>query len=681
MQKFKSLVCTLIVSALLIPYTAFAAENTRYGYGEGVIKDPFDSRTGDTFSLAATSEPLSATETTLLRYLASKIPELNPSIKIPQEYRISEERFKEIYTNYMGSLLQFEHPEIFYLADKFGYDYIMDEQHTITSLNIFFKPEYSNVSSANTSAIKEAQAVINEEISNITNACEGMSDLEKALYVHDYITVNYDYDTRVYSDEEGVDGNRTLDKMVEEKTGVCQGYTYLYMTAMKQLGIECIAVPTDELHHVWNKVKLDGQWYNVDVTYDDPIASNIVTASHKYFLVNDDEIKDLDPSVTTLKAYRLENNTAYEIESPDITYVSNDTVTITNGDGTVSITGYVYSYPYEFADEAGWNIIYSGNNPVALYKSTERSCHIRWNETTWDGKNSEVSTSTQYSYSPLHSISGPTVYTDGKFFCFDAYNNLCEIVFENTQQILRERYVLSRDYKWYGHGQHNGYYRQQDDESLPYYSSVLALYDGRIFFNSPNTIYEFNPSDYSVKEIYKYSGDPDASETYFYGLRVNSDGLSVEYAEAPLDEVTLISIAVPEAPKPTEEPSSTPEAFPEFDVPLPVEKPTVEAEVKEVLTDEDTGEEITNYEVTMSVYIPEEVKEAAIDKDKPVTVSIAKYNEFGGFIGFEIVEVDENNQAKFEADSTCDLIKTFIWAGFIMPLSESTEYQFNQTTE
>ncbi|MBR0470178.1 MAG: hypothetical protein IJJ55_03050, partial [Clostridia bacterium] len=328
-----------------------------------------------------------------------------------------------------------------------------------------------------------------------------------------------------------------------------------------------------------------------------------------------------------------------------------------------------------------WNIIYSGNNPVALYKSTERSCHIRWNETTWDGKNSEVSTSTQYSYSPLHSISGPTVCTDGKFFCFDAYNNLCEIVFENTQQILRERYVLSRDYKWYGHGQHNGYYRQQHDESLPYYSSVLALYDGRIFFNSPNTIYEFNPSDYSVKEIYKHSGDPDASETYFYGLRVNSDDLSVEYAEAPLDEVTLISIAVPEAPKPTEEPSSTPEAFPEFDVPLPVEKPTVKAEVKEVLTDEDTGEEITNYEVTMSVYIPEEVKEAAIDKDKPVTVSIAKYNEFGGFIGFEIVEVDENNQAKFETDSTCDLIKTFIWAGFIMPLSESTEYQFNQTTE
>ena len=100
----------------------------------------------------------------------------------------------------------------------------------------------------------------------------------------------------------------------------------------------------------------------------------------------------------------------------------------------------------------------------------------------------------------------------------------------------------------------------------------------------------------------------------------------------------------------------------------------------EVITDEDTGEEITSYEVTVSVDIPEEVHEAANEASKPVMVSVAKYNEFGAFMGFETVELDSNNQAKFTTDSTCDLIKAFIWAGFIMPLSEANEYQLNQQT-
>ncbi|MBQ6529901.1 MAG: hypothetical protein IJI39_03120, partial [Clostridia bacterium] len=481
MQKFKSLVCTLIVSALLIPYTAFAAENTRYGYGEGVIKDPFDSRTGDTFSLAATSEPLNENEKELINYIADKIPELNETIEIPEKYQLPETRFAYIYTNYMGSLLQFEHPEVFYLSGKFSYEYKLDPQHTVTSLKLIYSKDYADFhlefddqtqeyreiqDVIKVDEIRKAQEVIADEINNITSGTEGMTDLQKALYVHDYITVNYDYDTRVYSDEEGVDGNRTLDKMIKEKTGVCQGYTYLYMTAMRKLGIECAPVPSDALNHIWNKVKIEGEWYNVDVTYDDPISSNSISISHDYFLVNDEEIKELDPSNIT--------------------------------------------YEYYYQQDADGNIVTDEKGePVIIEQPKENSCHISWNDKNWDGSPAIISASNKFSYSPLHSIDGTTVYANGKFYCFNVYNDLCEIIFENEQQFLRERYVLSRDYRWFAQGQHRSYYTNLYLKDTPFYSSTLALYNEKVYFNSPNTVYEFDTNTYTAKAIYEYDGTPD----------------------------------------------------------------------------------------------------------------------------------------------------------------------------
>ena len=704
MKRIKYLVCLLLIGALLVPYTVFAENNTEYGYGEGVVSDPLAAKQTSTFSLAATSS-LSENEIALLRYLASKIPELNDTIEIPAEYQLSENRFTEIYMQYMGSLMQFEHPEVFYLSDKFGYSYMLDSQHTVTALNVIYKPEYTSGGEADKAKIKAAQDMINTEIENIAAAAENMTDLEKALYVHDYIVANYDYDTRVYSNETGVDGNRTLDKMVAEKTGVCQGYTYLYMVAMKRLGIECIAVPTDELHHVWNKIKLDGKWYNVDVTYDDPISDTITSSSHAYFLVNDDEIKALDPSSGSYSFFAVEGSSAYELSDCSYTINADNTITIVSDGVTVVSNGAIVDYPYVFDGEYGWSAAVKDNSIVALFKITENSCHIRWNGTTWDGKNAEVSTSTQYSYSPLHSIKGVTALAGGRFFCFNAYNDICEIIFENSQQILRERYTLSRDYKWFVKGQHRQYYVNSEN-NLPYYFSSVAGFDGRLFFNSPNTVYEFDLNTYLATPVYTYETNPDPSETYLYGLRAAENGLKAEYKDDVNGDTVLVSIAVPDAPKPTAEPTAkptpeptteptpeptaeptaeptpepTPEVFPEFEEPLPVEKPTVEAAVTEIITDEDTGEKITSYEVTVSVDIPEEVHEAANEASKPVMVSVAKYNEFGAFMGFETVELDSNNQAKFTTDSTCDLIKAFIWAGFIMPLSEANEYQLNQQT-
>ncbi len=118
-----------------------------------------------------------------------------------------------------------------------------------------------------------------------------MTDFEKMLVVHDYMTLNYHYDYGNY-----VDGTIPLESysaygIITNKTGVCQAYAEAYMVLMAMLDIPCQLVSSNPMNHAWNLVKLDGDWYHVDVTWDDPIyngSDKIGYAGHEHFLFSDD---------------------------------------------------------------------------------------------------------------------------------------------------------------------------------------------------------------------------------------------------------------------------------------------------------------------------------------------------------------------------------------------------------
>ena len=98
---------------------------------------------------------------------------------------------------------------------------------------------------------------------------DSMSDFEKAITIHDWLTFNLDYDHTFT--------NYHVKEALRDRTCVCQGYAEAFEMMAEMAGLEASFVGGTGINskgelesHAWNQVKVDGTWYNVDVTWDDP---------------------------------------------------------------------------------------------------------------------------------------------------------------------------------------------------------------------------------------------------------------------------------------------------------------------------------------------------------------------------------------------------------------------------
>ena len=117
-----------------------------------------------------------------------------------------------------------------------------------------------------------------------------MSDFSKALAIHDWLTFNVDYD-RTYS-------SYSVASTLSKRVAVCEGYarTFKMMAELAGLEVEMITGTANGQSHAWNQVKINGTWYNVDVTWDDPTSSDKKASDHthnnyNYFLISDSTLK------------------------------------------------------------------------------------------------------------------------------------------------------------------------------------------------------------------------------------------------------------------------------------------------------------------------------------------------------------------------------------------------------
>lgn len=100
----------------------------------------------------------------------------------------------------------------------------------------------------------------------------------RALFIHDEICRLYRYDDEL-------EGDSMYSFFVSGK-GTCQAYTQLYTAVLRECGIEAHFVASDTIDHMWNYVKINGEWYHVDLTWDDS-ASSGTFVSRRHFLCSD----------------------------------------------------------------------------------------------------------------------------------------------------------------------------------------------------------------------------------------------------------------------------------------------------------------------------------------------------------------------------------------------------------
>ena len=129
--------------------------------------------------------------------------------------------------------------------------------------------ELATLSNITDADITNARNILSSIVTN------QMTDVQKIKAVHDYLVMNTWYDTSYYSKD---DYHDHLENILVEHRAVCQGYSVAFYVFMKELGIPCTVLMGEADNgngmedHAWNAVKLDGSWYFIDVTWDDPIV-------------------------------------------------------------------------------------------------------------------------------------------------------------------------------------------------------------------------------------------------------------------------------------------------------------------------------------------------------------------------------------------------------------------------
>ena len=201
----------------------------------------------------------------------------------------------------------------FYCGDK--YDSCLDDvkklakdQDILSNVNNFIHPynsfesveiAYNQDGLVNVEFTKnyndEDIELINEEVNKVYNTLYNPSDTQfnQILKFHDYIVNKAKYDTpRAESGDTTYKSNIAYGPLFENYA-ICSGYTDLMELFLEKLNIKSFKVATND--HVWNAVLIEDVWYNLDLTWDDPVTNTGADfLDHDYFMISSIRIKEMD---------------------------------------------------------------------------------------------------------------------------------------------------------------------------------------------------------------------------------------------------------------------------------------------------------------------------------------------------------------------------------------------------
>ena len=214
------------------------------------------------------------------RAMEQGIASLADSFQVP---RLEKQGLGEVFFR-----LRLDHPEIFW-APSFRYQYYPD------SPNLIFKPEYL----FDRPRVREHQKAMAARVEKLARPAKALSPLEKERYIHDFICQNVRYDKlkKPYSHE--------ILGPLGQGASVCEGIAKAVKALCDALGLWCIVVISENnpekgirYRHAWNIVKLGGQYFHLDATFDNSLGGDGVIR-YDYFNLDDKKIfRDHEPILT-----------------------------------------------------------------------------------------------------------------------------------------------------------------------------------------------------------------------------------------------------------------------------------------------------------------------------------------------------------------------------------------------
>ncbi|MBE6748434.1 MAG: hypothetical protein E7557_04295, partial [Ruminococcaceae bacterium] len=259
----------------------------------------------------------------ILEFIKTDVPQKDTSIIDLSKYNLpyNEEVLTALYNT-----IWYESPELFRINQT-------GVQHNLITINsLIVNYHYYNVNDFNNAynlMVETADKLLQGIKNNNT-----LSDVEKALLIHDRLAEYCEYDYENYLAGSIPDTSYNAYGALGLATAVCMGYALAYDYLLEQVGIEAEYCSSDALNHAWNIVYINGVPYHVDVTHDDPVFDMSGRVNHYNFLRSTEGIKSTGshsatdfittPTDTTYDNYFWQNSeTAFQLVNDKIYYIDN----------------------------------------------------------------------------------------------------------------------------------------------------------------------------------------------------------------------------------------------------------------------------------------------------------------------------------------------------------------------
>lgn len=187
---------------------------------------------------------------------------------------LERRELSEVFTK-----VRLDFPQLFY-AGTFQYRYFPNSE------NAEMLPEYL----FEKGKIREHQKALQARVEKLIRPAAKWSDMEKLLYIHDFICKNVRYDKlkKQYSHE--------IIGPLGHGVGVCEGIAKAVKILCDGLQIWCAIALSEnnpekgvKYRHAWNIVRMDKKYYHLDCTFDHSLGSP-EEIRYDYFLLSDQQI-------------------------------------------------------------------------------------------------------------------------------------------------------------------------------------------------------------------------------------------------------------------------------------------------------------------------------------------------------------------------------------------------------